>query len=225
MRSKRKYANHFTLIECLVVVAIIALLAAMLLPALSAARDSGRRACCASNLRQLHNVYMSYVDDNGGKMLPWYDTSAAQSWSDKLGNGGYMTPNPASYQVMNWTPSKPLLWTCPSEQPHDGKHRHGESVAWTSVIDYGVNDHIAPKYPNKPIVGLTGISTPSSSFLMADADYYQLQTSLVNVPSYFHYRHASGINMVFVDGHVAYAKSPLPSVWNQYPWCGIYEFP
>jgi prepilin-type N-terminal cleavage/methylation domain-containing protein/prepilin-type processing-associated H-X9-DG protein len=59
-------ARGFTLIELLVVVAIIATLAALLLPALAAARDKGRRAVCLSNLRQLGLAIHSYAGDNDG---------------------------------------------------------------------------------------------------------------------------------------------------------------
>ena len=72
----------FTLIELLVVVAIIAILAAMLLPALSAAREKARRSSCMTNLKQLGASLTSYTGDYNGYFPSWVGWMNATNLDD-----------------------------------------------------------------------------------------------------------------------------------------------
>lgn len=63
MRPRKTGRGGFTLVELLVVVAMIAMLAALLLPALSTAREKGKSAVCQSNLKQLGIAFAMYWND------------------------------------------------------------------------------------------------------------------------------------------------------------------
>jgi prepilin-type N-terminal cleavage/methylation domain-containing protein/prepilin-type processing-associated H-X9-DG protein len=80
MKKQSRNSRGFTLIELLVVVAIIAVLVAMLLPALSTAREAAKRVVCGSNLSQVSKAILSYAQDNGD-MTPYFFINSGVPYS------------------------------------------------------------------------------------------------------------------------------------------------
>ncbi|MFA6567212.1 MAG: type II secretion system protein, partial [Victivallales bacterium] len=64
-------ADRFTLIELLIVIAIISILAAMLLPALKVAKDVAKKIHCKNNLRQCYFGFASYANDSDDNIATW----------------------------------------------------------------------------------------------------------------------------------------------------------
>src|SRR5262245_61831008 len=91
-RMQRRYSTlrrglptAFTLIDLLVVIAIIAILAAMLLPALAKAKEKAQRMNCLSNLKQLQLCWVLYCDDNNQRLpLGLATATSTNAWI--LGN-------------------------------------------------------------------------------------------------------------------------------------------
>ncbi len=109
----------FTLIELLVVIAIIAVLLAILIPSLHAVRERARRAVCLGNLRTLGLAWLTYADDNGGRLVcgiltgmqedddSYKSTRVLTGW---VGAAFFPVRLPADRAAVDANPQKGALW-------------------------------------------------------------------------------------------------------------------
>jgi prepilin-type N-terminal cleavage/methylation domain-containing protein/prepilin-type processing-associated H-X9-DG protein len=207
----------FTLIELLVVISIIALLIALLLPALGAAKESARRTQCLANLKGLGLLTVGYISENRDfvPMASGY----------RAGDGNHATDNavPAWYVYFRDSNSLPDAATlCPSAGPGNRKW-DANTVMWVTETgftnshnwyktDYSINAANNGKYSNRndfwasagnpPRFGsVRGLKQPSNVLAVSEGDNEFLGGWPPGQGVTLRHNNATVINLVMFDGH------------------------
>lgn len=144
--------NPFTLVEMLMVVAVIIMLMAMLLPSLQLAKESSRGIACVSNLKQFGVAHLSYAGDWNGWLTQsnYYEPNSSKNWVGLVS------------EYVNWkaTPSDRFtVWHCPSGIPRT-------IFTPAQSAGYTINNDIITDY--RDAGKLIKIMTPSIFVLMID---------------------------------------------------------
>jgi prepilin-type N-terminal cleavage/methylation domain-containing protein/prepilin-type processing-associated H-X9-DG protein len=196
--------NAFTLIELLVVIAVIAILMAILMPALSRAREQGKRISCLSNVKQLTMAWIMYADANDDK-VPYANTGLSYAWVV------YPGANATKEEYLDGIYSGTLYKYCPDVKLYRcPTGERGELVTYAlpdSLNGYNgipgteklmVYRRSQIKRPSERIVYLDeGRLSPNSWTL-----HYQEERWWDQVTA----RHGDGTNFSFADAHGEYWK-------------------
>ena len=246
VRYPEKHDACFTIIELLIVIAIIVILAGMLLPALSTAKQSAQSISCVNNLKQIQIYGFTYSSDYKDYILPqcggvrgresrnyyWPRLLVEQCGYAKAGAAWKFGPGGNT-----WIPAG--VYRCPAENLEVAPGAENEHATWY-YAQYGMAAYMgyyymATSYPEWYFEKISEIKLPTKVAKFGDKgnaveNVHSIKTFPINTMAQLKNaaRHKNRMNVAFVDGHVApvdYRRIPTldyldPSNCMRYPFWG-----
>ncbi len=206
MPTQRPRQAAFTLIELLVVIAIVAVLAAFAVPAVGKARESGNRAKCSSNMRQLSAAYLIMVSERSGALVG--ASGGGRTWYTEL----------ESYVPLK-TGNDFLRVSCPSALAKMKSLGYKYTVTRPS---YGLNSSIGLADPTKPaddpanrnstLLRMGSVSKPSSTLLLGEGSIVNAKDGLsigvgVSGNTILTPYHGDKCAIAYFDGHAGHVDN------------------
>jgi prepilin-type N-terminal cleavage/methylation domain-containing protein/prepilin-type processing-associated H-X9-DG protein len=185
----------FTLIELLVTMAIIAILAALLVPVLSSARRKAQSLQCQNNTRQISVAAFLYCQDNDDSLpFAWYDDN------DPADNNFFCLLTPLLYrsEFDGYGDFESLVYACPTrlKEPLVGDN--------PMRISYGMNAYNSVDFPNPRTRRLAQVAKPAGTLMVADIAFGFNHPPIQRLDQdQVGYKHDGKANIAFFDGHAA----------------------
>jgi prepilin-type N-terminal cleavage/methylation domain-containing protein/prepilin-type processing-associated H-X9-DG protein len=199
-----KAGNGFTLVELLVVIGIIAILAALLLPALARAQGAVHGANCLSNLKQWGLATQLYATDNDDFLPPDgapNGTSTKSGWYIDLPR----TMGIPTYAEVPWATNASIapdrsIWVCPSSTNKSNG---------LNLFFYCLNEHVNDTGVNNRAVRLSAIPHPVRTVWLFDNGKRAAVAQQNNVSRS---AHRNAAQFLFIDGHAS--RFRLTEYWD-----------
>lgn len=214
--TARNRASALTLIEMLVVIAVLAVLIGVLVPTLARGKTSAHRIRCVSNLRQLGIAGQMYWDDHGGHAFRWrtFSTNGGDifwfGWLQR-GSEGERVFDPKYGALYPYLAGRGVE-TCPALNYLSPQFK---LKATGASYGYGYNLHLSPPLELPPL-SVNQVPRPSELVFLADSaqvntfqapaspdnplleEFYFVSTNEATA----HFRHDKRLEAAFIDGHV-----------------------
>ena len=226
----------FTLIELLVVIAVIAILAAMLLPALSKAKNQALTVACLNNLKQLDTGWHLYAVDNNDLLVPNDDISGGSpgpSWCQGIGTietnttvieTGLLYPYNHSSATYHCPADLSTIYSLTGVKLAQLRNR---SYNLCQSVNGNPTDWLSSHIPSFKKFSEIYAPSPSQCLTFIDENEDTMMDPHFGIPTDFYSaapvgvtnwwdmpsnRHAQGANLGFADGHVEHWRWMVPKI-------------